>query len=287
MNCHNGEKFLKQSIISVISQTYNNWELIFWDNKSTDNSAKIFKNFNDPRLKYFYNSEKTTLYKARNLSIQKAEGEYLTFLDTDDFWLHYRLEKQKSFFKKNPKIDFIYSNYFILNEKLKIKKIAHKNINLLSGKIYNSLLDNYNIGLVSICLKKKIFSKFDDRFDIIGDFDAIMNISKNYEIGVIKEPLAYYRLHEKNFSLLHKDKHHKELTVWYIENLKDNDKIKHSVKEKFKNQLNELEILALILNKKKTEALKIILKRCSLLKKLRFFLFLMLPNKILKKLVNR
>ena len=135
--------------------------------------------------------------------------------------------------------------------------------------------------------EKKIFSKFDDRFDIIGDFDAIMNISKNYEIGVIKEPLAYYRLHEKNFSLLHKDKHHKELTVWYIENLKDNDKIKHSVKEKFKNQLNELEILALILNKKKTEALKIILKRCSLLKKLRFFLFLMLPNKILKKLVNR
>ena len=69
--------------------------------------------------------------------------------------------------------------------------------------------------------------------------------------------------------------------------IKDNDKIKHSVKEKFKNQLNELEILALILNKKKTEALKIILKRCSLLKKLRFFLFLMLPNKILKKLVNR
>ena len=78
MTCHNGDKYLEQALISLKKQTYKNWELIFWDNKSTDNSAKIFKNFNDPRLKYFYNSEKTTLYKARNLSIQKAEGESTT-----------------------------------------------------------------------------------------------------------------------------------------------------------------------------------------------------------------
>ena len=98
MNCHNGEKFLRQSIESVISQSYKNWELIFWDNKSNDNSANIFKSYDDNRLKYFYNSSKTTLYKARNLSIQKAQGEFLTFLDTDDFWSYKRLEKLNSFF---------------------------------------------------------------------------------------------------------------------------------------------------------------------------------------------
>ena len=53
MNCYNGEKFLFDSINSVISQTYENWELVFWDNRSTDNSKKIFKSYKDKRLKYF------------------------------------------------------------------------------------------------------------------------------------------------------------------------------------------------------------------------------------------
>ena len=57
INCHNGEKFLKDCISSIINQSYNNLELIFWDNKSEDNSAKIIKEFEDKRIKYFY-SEK-------------------------------------------------------------------------------------------------------------------------------------------------------------------------------------------------------------------------------------
>ena len=58
MNCHNGEKYLKKSVSSIINQSYRNWELIFWDNKSSDNSAKILKNFKDKRIKYFYSKKK-------------------------------------------------------------------------------------------------------------------------------------------------------------------------------------------------------------------------------------
>ena len=54
MNCYNGEKFLREAIESIQSQTYHNWELIFWDNQSTDQSAEIFKSYVDRRLKYFY-----------------------------------------------------------------------------------------------------------------------------------------------------------------------------------------------------------------------------------------
>ena len=54
MNCYNGETYLNESIESILSQTYKNWELIFWDNQSKDNSAKIFKNYKDIRLKYFF-----------------------------------------------------------------------------------------------------------------------------------------------------------------------------------------------------------------------------------------
>ena len=53
INCYNGEKYLKEAILSIKAQTYKNWELIFWDNRSHDNSRKIVKSFNDIRIKYF------------------------------------------------------------------------------------------------------------------------------------------------------------------------------------------------------------------------------------------
>ena len=61
MNCRNGEKYLKKSTQSVLKQTYENWELIFWDNYSSDNSAKIIKNFKDTRIRYFKSKKFTNL----------------------------------------------------------------------------------------------------------------------------------------------------------------------------------------------------------------------------------
>ena len=94
MNCFNGAKYLKQSIKSIISQSYKNWELIFWDNMSIDDSKKIFESFNDDRLKYFKAEEHTILYKARNLALKKASGDFICFLDTDDYWENDKIEKQ-------------------------------------------------------------------------------------------------------------------------------------------------------------------------------------------------
>ena len=81
MNCHNGQKYLHQSIKSIFNQNYKNWELIFFDNHSTDNSKKILqalkiKGLNILRLKKF-----ESLYKARNLAIKKAKGKFISFLD--------------------------------------------------------------------------------------------------------------------------------------------------------------------------------------------------------------
>ena len=86
MNCFNGEKFLREAIDSVLAQKYQNWELIFWDNQSTDSSAEIVKSYDDPRIYYFYAPQHTLLYEARNYAIQKSKGEFLAFLDVDDWW---------------------------------------------------------------------------------------------------------------------------------------------------------------------------------------------------------
>ena len=79
MNCYNGEKYLEESIKSIINQSYKNWELTFWDNRTTDNSKKTFKSFKDKRLKYFYSDAHDNLYKARNKAISKLKENFNIF----------------------------------------------------------------------------------------------------------------------------------------------------------------------------------------------------------------
>ena len=128
MNCYNGEKFLHEALDSIINQTYKNWELIFWDNQSTDNSANIVLSYNDHRIKYFFSKSHTLLYKARNLAIEKSQGGYLAFLDVDDYWDSTKLEIQMLVFSKNPEVAIVYSNLYFKNEiKNTFKKLYKKN----------------------------------------------------------------------------------------------------------------------------------------------------------------
>ena len=125
MNCYNGETYLSESIKSVLSQTYKNWELIFWDNQSKDKSAEIFKSYKDIRLKYFYAQQHTTLYKARNLAIEKSKGDLIAFLDTDDLWEKDKLELQMHHFN-NSEVGLVFSNLWVLKKNFKNKKIYTK-----------------------------------------------------------------------------------------------------------------------------------------------------------------
>ena len=74
INCFNSDEYLKIAIDSAINQTYENWEIIFWDNQSTDESANIVKSYDDERINYFYAPVHTPLGEARNLENKKAKG---------------------------------------------------------------------------------------------------------------------------------------------------------------------------------------------------------------------
>ncbi len=112
INCHNGEKFLRRCLQSVINQNYKNWEIIFWNNNSTDNSKKIFHSYNDERFNYYESNNLTNLSIARNFAISKSKGKFISFLDVDDYWNENKLYKQISFFKTNDKIALLFSNFF-------------------------------------------------------------------------------------------------------------------------------------------------------------------------------
>ena len=125
VNCFNGEKYLKEALTSVLNQSYENWEIIFWDNRSTDNSKNILNYFKDRRIKYFFDEKHTTLYQARNLAIKKSNGELLAFIDADDIWEKNKLELQVPIFQ-NSKISLVYSNLWIAKQNLEKKKLFIK-----------------------------------------------------------------------------------------------------------------------------------------------------------------
>ena len=220
MNCYNGETYLQESINSVLSQTYKNWELIFWDNKSQDKSAEIFKGHEDKRFKYFYANEHTTLYKARNLAIKKSKGNFIAFLDTDDLWDENKLELQMCYFN-NLEVGVVFSNCWIFKNNKKKKKLYTKK-KLPSGKILDQLINNYNVGILTAVIRKtfylKLIEKFDERFSIIGDSDLFMRLSKICLFEAVQKPLASYRSHDKNLSKLNKRKEIEESEIWLREN---------------------------------------------------------------------
>ena len=216
MNCYNGEEFLQEALDSVQAQTYKNWELIFWDNQSSDKSSEIFKKYDDPRFKYYFAPEHTLLSKARNLAIENSTGEFLAFLDVDDWWSNDKLEKQIPLFD-DQEVGLVYANYWYVLAETNIKYPVHKNI-LPKGWCMDDLLRNYCIGLLTIIVRSKIIKLlkigFNPNYRAIEDFDFVIKLAKTWKIECVQTPLAFFRRHADNNSFILKDKRIYELQNW-------------------------------------------------------------------------
>ena len=100
MTCHNGELFLKNALESIIDQTYSNWELIFFDNCSTDRSEAIVSQYHDTRIRYFRTEKLVNLGSIRKLAFEKCQGAFVCFLDVDDYWSKIKLKSKLKNLKK-------------------------------------------------------------------------------------------------------------------------------------------------------------------------------------------
>ena len=154
--------------------------------------VKIISKFNDKRIKYFCSKKFLNLYHARNLAVNKASGEYLCFLDVDDLFEEQKIELQVKFLEEYKDYSMVYSNYFTLDEKNKNKYIKLK-FNLPTENITSKILKNYTVGLVTVLIKKNNFNfmKFNSNYNIIGDFDFFIKISKKIKIGCIQKAIIY------------------------------------------------------------------------------------------------
>lgn len=121
---YNARPFLEATIGSVLAQTYRDFELIFVDDGSTDDSIEYIKGINDDRIKILKNDKKGVA-SARNYGLARAQGEYIAFLDADDIWDERKLEKTMAFMKKKD-AGFVFTAYEFGDENARpTGKIVH------------------------------------------------------------------------------------------------------------------------------------------------------------------
>ena len=200
MNCYNGERYLQKSIDSIYTQTYQNWEIIFWDNASTDSSANIAKGY-DKRIKYHLASKTTPLGEARNFALEKVSGEYIAFLDCDDVYSPDKLQKQVKLMH-NKNYAMCYGSAVIINERGKeIKRNIVKN---KSGNIFSNLLMHYEINMQTTMLRRDFVVNnqlhFNDGLSYCPDYNLFMTIASKADVGVIIDVIAKYRIVSNSLS---------------------------------------------------------------------------------------
>ena len=196
MPTYNNAKYIKQAIESIYAQNYDNIEIIVVDDGSTDNTKEIVQQYKD--IKYFYIEHKGIPF-ARNTALEKSTGEYIAFLDSDDYWLPNKLNTQIQYFKDHPDCEIVFTKYenFFENEDVKKNKIAI--FEKTSEKNNNSCLE-------TSVVKKRVFDKcgkYNESLEFGEDTEYEYRISKNnINIKHIINKIFYMRrLHGKNISL--------------------------------------------------------------------------------------
>ena len=196
--CYNSALFLKETTESVINQTFTDWEWLITDDCSNDNSVEIIKSTNDSRIKLIQSEENGGAGHARNLSLEKATGRFITFLDADDFWEPNFLEEMIGFMKKEN-AEIAYSNYARCDENL-VPKIddfkADKEVT------FNNLLKTCRLSLLSSMYdSQRVGKEFFPEGSKREDHVMWLNLLKKIPEGKpYPKTMAKYRMHASSVS---------------------------------------------------------------------------------------
>lgn len=219
MPAYNADKYIKQSIESVITQTYTNWELIIVNDCSTDSTFEIASKYSvkDSRIKVINLEKNSGVAAARNKALEVSQGVFIAFLDSDDIWKPNKLEIQINFMVKEN-VEFSYTAYEWID----------KDSNRLNKKIFvqqdpigfKQLLKTNYLGCLTIIIKKEILHNLNFPKIKHEDYALWLNILKKNNIYAygINTVLAFYRITPGSLS---RNKLRSILWVWkiYRENL--------------------------------------------------------------------
>lgn len=187
---YNCAKFIKETIQSVIEQTYSNWEILFVDDCSTDDSIAVAESFCDSRIRIFKNEKNSGAAVSRNKALREAKGRWIAFLDSDDIWVKDKLEKQILFMEENN-YSFSYAKYEEVDENgTKLNKIVSGPKKIGKKRQFDYcwqgcltvMYDREKVGLVQIEDIKKN-----------NDYAIWLKVCKKAKCYLLSEVLGFYR----------------------------------------------------------------------------------------------
>ena len=205
---YNRELYLKETIISILNQSFKNFELIVVDDYSYYDIDTLIKNFNDNRIILLKNDSKKNIARNRNFGLKHSKNEIIAFCDDDDTWEKDKLQKQINLINKG--YNFVFSNLRLINydNNFKVYKrgfISYLIFNVLSTSLSYKILKITNrICLSSVLLKKELIRNYnfseEDSLYAKEDYDLWLRIYLNSKFYYIKAPLVNYRIHNNNSS---------------------------------------------------------------------------------------
>jgi glycosyltransferase involved in cell wall biosynthesis len=212
MNCYNSAGYLREALESVRAQTYGDWEIVFWDNQSKDDSAAIFRSYDDPRFRYHLAPAHTPLGEARNLAVEKATGEWIAFLDCDDLWVPQKLQRQVSIIdSEGPDLGLVYGRMRRLVEASGVGSSVERELasgqrrsaerQLPEGDIFAQLLCVDFVPMLCAMVRRSAYWKvggIDRSFRQAEDHDLFLKIARSYKARAVQDVLGTYRIHGAN-----------------------------------------------------------------------------------------
>ena len=190
MPSYNTGDYIKETIESVLSQTYSNWELIIVDDCSADNTDDVVAEFSDSRIRYIKNEKNSGAAESRNRAIRESKGKWIAFLDSDDLWMPEKLEKQICFMEEKG-YHFSYTKYEEIDENSNSlgrcvsgpRRITRRGMyNYCWPGCLTVMYDASKVGLIQVADIKKN-----------NDYAMWLKICKGVDCYLLNEILAKYR----------------------------------------------------------------------------------------------
>jgi glycosyltransferase involved in cell wall biosynthesis len=199
---YNGEKYLSDTIESVITQTEKNWEIISINDGSTDHSQAILEEY---ALKYpdrfrVISVKNGGVSRARNTGVSEARGTYIAFLDQDDLWMPRKLQLQTEQFRSDKDLGVSYTNESIIDHTGSIvqEKVITFDKKIHRGFVFEHLVFENFIPISSVIIRKDLFIEiggFNPRYFLAEDYDLLLKATIISPVNYIDEPLLLYREH--------------------------------------------------------------------------------------------
>lgn len=198
---YQGAKFVRQTLDSVLAQTFRDFELVVCDDGSTDETLAILGSYGD-RLR-LVKQKNRGVAAARNRAAQTARGEFLAFLDHDDLWEPEMLAKLVPILRADEALGLVYSDALVIDKTGAVRGQRGQYLTYHEGDVFDALLRGNFIPVETTLMRTALYRELggcDEGLRYLEDYDLCLRVARRTRIGFHPGPLASYRVHDRNLS---------------------------------------------------------------------------------------